>query len=106
MSSKIANGVRKRILSDGTPDTGCGTKLFTREAFLRLPYFDHMHRYLPALCKREGLTVLLEPVNHRPRASGRSKYGINNRLWVGIVDLAGVAWLNRRMKRPTIIGQQ
>ncbi len=102
-SSRIANGIRARILKDDTPDTGCGTKLFSREAFLRLPYFDHMHRYLPALMKREGLAVLLEPVNHRPRHSGRSKYGINNRLWVGIVDLAGVWWLNRRMRRPTIV---
>jgi dolichol-phosphate mannosyltransferase len=102
LSSKIANRVRRAILKDDTPDTGCGIKLFSREAFLRLPYFDHMHRYLPALMKREGFAVGLQPVNHRLRLRGRSKYGINNRLWVGIVDLAGVWWLMRRSRRPMV----
>ena len=101
-SSRIANKVRASMLKDDTPDTGCGLKLFAREAYLRLPYFDHMHRFLPALMKREGYVVGLEPVNHRPRLTGRSKYGINNRLWVGIVDLFGVYWLQRRMRRPTL----
>jgi dolichol-phosphate mannosyltransferase len=100
ISSKIANKVRRSILRDDTPDTGCGIKMFNREAFLRLPYFDHMHRFLPALMKREGFAVGLEPVNHRLRLRGKSKYGINNRLWVGIVDLIGVWWLMRRMRRP------
>ncbi len=103
LSSKIANRVRRAVLNDDTPDTGCGTKMFSRDAFLRLPYFDHMHRFLPALMKREGLAVGREAVNHRPRLTGRSKYGINNRLWVGIVDLAGVWWLTRRMRRPAVL---
>ena len=103
-SSRIANKVRASMLKDDTPDTGCGLKLFAREAFLRLPYFDHMHRFLPALMKREGYVVGLEAVGHRPRLSGRSKYGINNRLWVGIVDLFGVYWLQRRMRRPVLAG--
>lgn len=101
-SSRIANRVRSAMLGDDTPDTGCGLKVFAREAFLRLPYFDHMHRFLPALMKREGFAVGLEPVNHRQRTRGKSKYGINNRLWVGIVDLFGVFWLQRRMRRPTL----
>ena len=103
LSSKIANKVRRAILQDDTPDTGCGIKLFSRDSFLRLPYFDHMHRFLPALMKREGFRIAGQPVNHRERLSGRSKYGINNRLWVGIVDLAGVWWLMRRMRRPIVI---
>jgi dolichol-phosphate mannosyltransferase len=101
-SSRIANRVRAAILGDDTPDTGCGLKAFSREAFLRLPYFDHIHRFLPALMRREGFRIGLEPVNHRPRVHGRSKYGINNRLWVGIVDLFGVYWLQRRMRRPVL----
>jgi dolichol-phosphate mannosyltransferase len=102
-SSKIANRVRSVLLGDDTPDTGCGLKVFSREAFLRLPYFDHIHRFLPALMKREGYTVGLEAVNHRHRVAGKSKYGINNRLWVGIVDIFGVFWLQRRMRRPTLL---
>jgi dolichol-phosphate mannosyltransferase len=99
-SSKIANGVRSRMLGDGTPDTGCGLKLFERSAFLDLPYFSHMHRYLPALMQRAGWRVASVPVGHRPRLQGQSKYGVWNRLWVGIVDMFGVAWLKRR-SRPT-----
>jgi dolichol-phosphate mannosyltransferase len=102
-SSKIANRVRSALLGDDTPDTGCGLKVFSRDAFLRLPYFDHIHRFLPALMRREGYVVGLEPVNHRHRVHGTSKYGINNRLWVGIVDIFGVFWLQRRMRRPTLI---
>ncbi len=105
-SSRIANRVRGGMLGDNTPDTGCGLKVFSREAFLRLPYFDHIHRFLPALMRREGYAIGLEPVNHRPRVHGRSKYGINNRLWVGIVDLFGVYWLQRRMRRPVLVSRE
>ncbi|MCI0508240.1 MAG: glycosyltransferase family 2 protein [Gammaproteobacteria bacterium] len=96
VSSKIANGVRSRLLHDQTPDTGCGLKLFTREAFLSIPHFNHMHRFLPALVQRNGGKVINVPVNHRPRTAGVSKYGLFDRLWVGIVDMAGVLWLQRR----------
>ena len=98
ISSKIANAVRSRMLKDATPDTGCGLKLFDREVFLRLPYFDHMHRYLPALVKRAGFQSHSVPVGHRPRTAGTSKYGMLDRLWVGLADLRGVAWLMRRGK--------
>ena len=95
-SSRLANAVRARVLHDATPDTGCGIKLFPRSLFLRLPRFDHMHRFLPALAQREGGATVSIDVHHRPRLHGRSKYGIGNRLWVGIADLLGVAWLGRR----------
>ncbi|MDE3209211.1 MAG: glycosyltransferase, partial [Pseudomonadota bacterium] len=98
ISSKVANAVRSRMLRDSTPDTGCGLKLFDREVFLRLPYFDHMHRYLPALVKRAGFASQSVPVGHRPRTAGVSKYGMLDRLWVGLADLRGVAWLMRRAK--------
>ena len=98
ISSKVANAVRSRMLRDATPDTGCGLKLFEREVFLRLPYFDHMHRYLPALVKRAGFACQSVPVGHRPRTAGVSKYGMLDRLWVGLADLRGVAWLMRRAK--------
>ncbi|MEX0731227.1 MAG: glycosyltransferase family 2 protein [Aquisalimonadaceae bacterium] len=98
LSSRIANGVRSRLLGDGVPDTGCGIKLFRRACFLDLPYFDHMHRFLPALIQRDGGRVMSVPVNHRPRVFGLSKYGMGNRLWVGIVDLLGVMWLLRRRR--------
>lgn len=100
LSSRVANGVRSRLLHDGVPDTGCGIKLFRRDTFLALPYFDHMHRFLPALVRREGGKVVSIPVRHRPRTRGRSKYGIGNRLWVGIFDLLGVMWLLRRRRLP------
>ena len=100
VSSRLANAVRASLLGDRTPDTGCGLKVFRRETFLRLPPFDHMHRFLPALVQRDGGAVVNVPVNHRPRAAGRSKYGVMNRLWVGIVDLLGVMWLQRRPVRP------
>lgn len=101
-SSRIANWVRRRLLHDGTPDTGCGLKVFSRELFLGMPYFDHMHRYLPALTQRAGAKVAVVEVNHRPRTRGTSKYGIGNRLWVGIVDLMGVMWLLRRAHVPDV----
>ncbi len=102
-SSKIANGVRSRLLRDSTPDTGCGLKVFSREAYQRLPWFDHQHRFLPALMLREGYEVISAPVGHRHRSAGVSKYGTWDRLWVGIVDIFGVAWLQSRAKRPEII---
>ena len=101
--SEIANWVRRRLLHDDTPDTGCGLKLFHRSLFLDLPYFDHMHRFLPALVLREGGIVRSVPVNHRPRRRGTSNYGIFDRLGVGIVDLFGVLWLGRRASRPQIV---
>lgn len=98
LQSRIANGVRSRLLGDGTPDTGCGIKVMRRDSYLELPKFDHMHRFLPALFQRAGGRVISIPVNHRPRARGTSKYGMLDRLWVGIVDIAGVMWLRRRYK--------
>jgi dolichol-phosphate mannosyltransferase len=98
-ASRIGNGVRRRILADGAADTGCGLKAMRREAFLRLPYFDHMHRYLPALMLREGYEIAFEDVGHRPRTSGRSKYSNWQRLMVSIADLAGVVWLRSRSRR-------
>jgi dolichol-phosphate mannosyltransferase len=100
VSSRIANGVRGSLLRDGTPDTGCGIKLLHRATFLDLPRFDHMHRFLPALFQRAGAAVISVPVRHRPRTRGTSKYGIRNRLWVGIVDLFGVRWLILRHPAP------
>jgi dolichol-phosphate mannosyltransferase len=102
ISSIIANTVRSKLLNDSTPDTGCGLKLFKREVFLDLPYFDHMHRFLPALIQRRGGRVISVPVNHRAREHGVSKYGTIDRLLVGIVDLVGVLWLLRRSKRPVV----
>ena len=98
--SKIANGLRARLLRDGTPDTGCGLKVYARELFVALPYFDHMHRFMPALVKRAGGEVRSVPVNHRPRTRGSSHYGLFNRLGAGIVDTAGVMWLARRARLP------
>lgn len=100
ISSRVANRVRGALLSDRTPDTGCGLKLFERQTFLELPHFDHMHRFLPALFLRAGRQVISVPVNHRPRTKGSSHYGIGNRLWVGIVDICGVMWLQRRSRLP------
>jgi len=101
-ASKFANAIRSRLLRDETPDTGCGIKLFARAAFLDLPYFDHMHRYLPALFQRAGWQVKSVPVNHRPRGSGVSNYNNLNRALVGISDLRGVSWLIRRSKRTGV----
>jgi len=96
VSSRIANAVRAAKLGDKAPDTGCGLKLFSRDVFLEFPAFDHMHRFLPALMIRAGGRVISEDVNHRARARGRSKYGMWDRLWVGLADLRGVGWLARR----------
>ncbi len=98
ISSRYANGIRDRLLRDGTPDTGCGLKVFARDSFLELPYFDHMHRYIPALFQRQGGRVVSVEVNHRHRMQGTSKYGFHNRLWVGIVDILGVRWLQNRAR--------
>lgn len=105
-SSRIANRIRAALLGDATPDTGCGLKLFRRELFLELPHFDHMHRYLPALVIRAGGRVESVPVNHRPRTRGRSNYGTLDRLWVGIWDLMGVYWLQRRWRRPELVAEE
>ena len=101
-ASKWANAIRSRMLRDDTPDTGCGIKLFEREAFLDLPYFDHMHRYLPALMQRAGWKTVSVPVNHRHRTAGVSKYNNLNRALVGIRDLRGVAWLITRSRRTAV----
>ncbi|AXM94487.1 glycosyltransferase family 2 protein [Pseudomonas plecoglossicida] len=97
-ASRLANGLRRRLLKDATPDTGCGLKLIERAAFLRLPYFDHMHRYIPALILRHNGRLRVHPVNHRPRQAGVSKYGNLDRALVGILDLVGVCWLLRRTR--------
>ncbi|ACH40855.1 undecaprenyl-phosphate glycosyltransferase, putative [Citrifermentans bemidjiense Bem] len=100
--SKIANAYRRFFLRDETPDTGCGLKVFYRSAFLNLPFFDHMHRFLPALIKMQGGEVVSVEVEHRARTHGVSKYGTLNRLWVGIVDILGVCWLRMRAKNVKI----
>jgi dolichol-phosphate mannosyltransferase len=102
LASGVANAVRARLLGDGTADTGCGLKVFRREAFLALPHFDHMHRFLPALFLRAGGEIVSVPVNHRARQLGRSNYGTLDRLGVGIFDLVGMLWLQRRCRRPEI----
>jgi dolichol-phosphate mannosyltransferase len=104
-ASRIANRIRRRLLGDDTPDTGCGLKLFSRKLFLDLPNFDHMHRFLPALVLRAGGRVCSVPVNHRPRQGGASKYGVLDRLGVGVVDLCGVMWLQRRAARPHLLAE-
>jgi len=100
LQSRVANAVRNAILHDGTRDTGCGLKAFPREVFLAMPYFDGLHRFLPALVRREGFDIAYVDVVDRPRHSGVSNYGFFDRLWIGIMDLAGVWWLIRR-KKPT-----
>ena len=99
-ASRFGNGVRKRLLKDTANDTGCGLKAFRREAFLRLPYFDHIHRYIPALMLREGYEVAFRPVNHRHRETGQSKYTNLGRLWASVSDLLGVMWLQTRARHP------
>ncbi|KRB50628.1 MAG: glycosyltransferase family 2 protein [Pseudomonadota bacterium] len=99
-ASKFGNGVRKRMLRDTANDTGCGLKAFRRDAFLRLPYFDHIHRYLPALMLREGYQVDFKPVHHRHRQTGQSKYTNLGRLWASLSDLLGVMWLQSRSRLP------
>ena len=102
-ASRVANAIRRALLGDGTPDTGCGLKVFPRDFFLELPRFDHMHRFLPALTMRQGGNVVSVSVNHRPRERGQSNYGVFDRLWVGIADLLGVMWLMRRAKTPVVL---
>jgi dolichol-phosphate mannosyltransferase len=99
-ASRIANAVRQRILADGSSDSGCGIKVIKRAVFLNLPYFDHMHRYMPALVKREGHAVEYQPVNHRPRGAGVSKYTNLGRLVAALSDLLAVVWLNGRRRDP------
>jgi dolichol-phosphate mannosyltransferase len=105
LQSRIANGVRNAILRDGTRDTGCGLKAFRRDVFLIMPYFDGLHRFLPALVRREGYDIAYVDVVDRPRRSGVSNYGFFDRLWIGIMDLAGVWWLIRR-KKPTPVATE
>jgi dolichol-phosphate mannosyltransferase len=100
LSSRVANGVRRWALKDGCPDVGCSLKAFRRDAYLALPYFDHLHRFVVALMRREGYDVHFVDVGHRPRLRGTSKYNMRNRAFVGLVDLAGVLWLKRRLPEP------
>ncbi|WP_133129579.1 glycosyltransferase family 2 protein [Legionella yabuuchiae] len=102
LSSRIGNNVRQWILNDECPDTGCSLKLFPRDAFLMLPHFNHMHRFIPALFKRAGFRLVNVKVNHRPRLHGVSKYGVMNRLFVGIHDLIGMRWLLKRPCAPEV----
>lgn len=104
-SSRVANQVRQALLRDQCTDTGCALKVFKREVFLAFPHFNHMHRFLPALIIRAGGKVINQSVNHRSRMGGASKYGVWNRLWVGIVDLFGVAWLQRRPCLPEVVNE-
>ena len=106
LSSIVGNGVRRWLLDDECPDTGCSLKLFPRDAFLALPHFNHVHRFLPALFKRAGYKLVNVPVNHRPRLHGVSKYGVMNRLSVGIYDLIGVRWLIKRPCAPEIYNHE
>jgi glycosyltransferase involved in cell wall biosynthesis len=99
-ASRIANAARRAMLNDQTSDAGCGLKVFRRDAFLRLPFFDHLHRYLPAMMLREGYEVAFEPVNHRHRTTGVSKYNNLGRLWASVSDMTGVMWLQRRGRNP------
>ena len=103
ISSLVGNAVRNFYLKDGCPDTGCGLKIFSRSAFLGLPHFNHFHRFLPALFKRAGYELINAPVNHRPRVYGVSKYGVMNRLFVGIYDLIGLCWLLKRPCSPEFL---
>lgn len=105
VSSRVANGVRSALLRDGTPDTGCGLKVIRRDAFMALPYFDHMHRFLPALVQAQGGRCVSVPVGHRPRQAGKSHYGIHNRLWAGLIDMLGVMWLRHRSRLPAPVLQ-
>jgi dolichol-phosphate mannosyltransferase len=105
LQSRIANGVRSAVLRDGTRDTGCGLKAFRRDVFLRLPYFDGLHRFLPALIRREGYDIAYVDVVDRERRHGISNYGMWDRLWVGILDLFGVWWLVRRKKRLPVVSE-
>jgi glycosyltransferase involved in cell wall biosynthesis len=105
LASRIGNGVRRRLLNDHADDTGCGLKAFRRDVFLRLPYFDHIHRYLPALVLREGFQIAFEDVGHRPRITGASKYNNLGRAWVSVADLAGMLWLRTRARSPGAVSE-
>jgi len=100
--SRVANRFRQAVLKDNTPDTGCGLKLLPRHTYLQLPYFHHMHRFVPALVKRMGGEVRSVPVNHRARLQGVSKYNAWNRAWAGLLDILGVLWLIYRSRKPQI----
>lgn len=102
ISSKLANGIRGWLLDDDTPDTGCGLKVFNRQAYLEIPFFDHLHRFLPAMMINGGGKVMSVEVNHRERQLGSSHYGFFDRLWVGIFDLMGVIWLKSRTTHPVV----
>ncbi len=101
-ASKAANWLRQRMLRDGVRDSGCGMKVFPRATYLNLAFFDHIHRFMPAMVKREGLEVMVMDVTHSERVGGVSKYNNLNRALVGIIDLLGVAWLLRRRKVPVV----
>ncbi len=105
LASRMANSIRSSLLKDGAADTGCGLKVFRRDAYLRLPYFDHSHRYLPAMMRREGYEVAFLPVSHRPRVHGASKYTNLGRLAVAIRDMLGVIWLNDRARSPVHVDE-
>lgn len=98
-ASRLANGVRKRLLKDEADDTGCGLKAFRRDAYLLLPYFDHQHRFIPALMKREGFIMEFVDVGHRPRIAGKSKYTNLGRLFASLTDMLGIMWLNSRARQ-------
>lgn len=103
LQSRIANGIRQRLLKDQVPDTGCGIKLFPKHTFLLLPFFDHIHRFIPALVQRLGGNIVVVPVNHRDRTRGVSNYTMFSRLGVGVVDMLGVMWLQRRSSKADIL---
>ena len=105
LQSKVANNIRRKILNDGTPDTGCGLKIVPKRTFLKLPYFDHMHRFIPALIQRINGKVVVVEVNHSDRQAGVSKYNMLGRLGVGIVDMFGVLWLQHRVKVPELLDE-
>ena len=98
--SRFGNGIRRRMLRDDCDDSGCGIKVMDREAFISLPYFDHIHRYMPAMMRAEGYDVEFRDVNHRQREAGKSKYNNFGRLWAALSDLRGVMWLIRRRRNP------
>lgn len=102
LTSRFGNGIREALLKDGVRDTGCSLKIFKRDDFLSLPFFDHLHRYMPAMMRREGVTTYAFPVNHRPRLRGVSKYGFWDRLWVSLSDILGAYWLLQRRKLPEV----
>jgi dolichol-phosphate mannosyltransferase len=106
LSSRIANGARAAVLQDGVKDTGCSLKLFRKNDFLAMPFFNHIHRFIPAMMKAHGAHIVLVDVGHRPRLRGVSKYGLWDRLWVGIADIFGVRWLTSRLKPGTEIVEE